>query len=106
MTFQEEGKDFTFPSCKFLKDATISLTLTVIGDIGGDSRGGDTDPGEDTNGAGARVLAHEDSIACLKGDPSYESALRGLCCGNTLSCSGVCAKKHTRRRQLVPSLQG
>lgn len=67
ITFHEEGKDFTFPSCKFLSEATISLTLTVIGDIGGDSTGDEAEPGEATNGCD---FAHDDSIACLKGDPS------------------------------------
>jgi len=85
--------DFMVPSCKFLREATISFTFTeleptdlpkdrvigVIGDIGGDSTGGETEPGEDMNG---RVFTQEDSKASLRGEPSYEStecALRGLC---------------------------
>ena len=74
--FQEEGNDFILPSCKLWKEATISFTFTeaeprdllsegVIGDIGEDDS-----------------IGGEDSIASLRGEPSYESVeftLRGLC---------------------------
>ena len=65
------------------------------------------------------VLVRELSNAWRRsGEPSYDSASGdgaapaplGLaldCCGGrTRSWSGVCAKKQTRRRQAVPSLQG
>lgn len=95
-TFHEDGKDLTFPSCKFLIETTISLIALepsgrlsdwVIGDIGGDSAGGvaggETDDGEDIKGS---VFTQEASNACLSGDPSYDSVeltelptLLGLC---------------------------
>lgn len=72
----------TFPSCKFLREATISfieldprdrLIVRPIGDIGGDTSG-ESSGGEDMKGI---VFTHEAaaaSIACLSGDPSYDSA--------------------------------
>lgn len=95
-TFLEEGKDFTFPSCKLRRDAAISLMELeprdrlndwVIGDKGGESAGGvpggEMDDGEDKNDSD---LAQVASIACLRGEPSYDSTeltelltLLGLC---------------------------
>jgi len=95
-TFQDDGNDLTFPSCKFRSETIISLIALepserlsdgVIGDIGGDSAGGvaggETDDGVDRKGS---VLTQEASNACLSGDPSYDSVvftelptLLGLC---------------------------
>ena len=74
LPFREVSIDLTLPSCKFLREATISLIELepkerlrdfFIGDMGGDSEvgvaGGETDTGEDRK---AGFIAQDDSNAC------------------------------------------
>lgn len=99
---------FILLSCRHRIDSATWLTefklIDAQGEIGGepvvgDEGGGEysVDFGEDPN----TPIPTSDSCPGRLGD---ESGLVEN--GSTRSCSGVCAKKQTRRRQWVPSLHG
>ena len=73
------------PICRFRTDAVSSFNeLNPLGDIGGDSDGGDTG-GEYSVEVGDNPNDPLASNTSRLGDPSYNSLTLGLVCGKTLS---------------------